>query len=120
MKVFILHKIGTVLSAHNFKSMREASRVLGCDHRQLARQVAGKKASTKTQFGTVVHIEARYDKTNHTPRSVREHTNQPQENTPLGLVEAGRGWGRVEQAVVKVTTAVKWVIGKFYKPRNVV
>ena len=120
MKVFVLHEIEGQLSAHNFKSMREAARVLGCDHRQLAKQLAKRKLGTKTKIGTVVHIEARYDKTNSTPRSVREHTHQPEENPTLGAMEIGRGWGRVEQAVVKVATAVKWVIGKFHKPRDVV
>jgi hypothetical protein len=120
MKIFILHEIDSRLHAHNFKSMREAARVLGCDHRQLAKQLAKRKLETKTNTGTVVHIEARYDKTNSTPRSVREYTHQPEENSALGAMEIGRGWGRVEQAVVKVTTAVKWVIGKFHKPRDVV
>lgn len=120
MKVFILHQIDSTLYAHTFKSMREASRVLGCDHRQLAKQLAGKTTITKTQTGKVFHIEARYDQTKHVTRSVREHPDRPQEDPAVGFVEAGRGWGRVEQAVVKVTTAVKWLVGKFYKPRNVV
>ena len=120
MKIFILHEVENYLHAHNFKSMREAARVLGCDHRQLAKQLAKRKLETKTNTGTVVHIEARYDKTNSTPRSVREHTHQPEENPALGAMAVGRGWGRVEQALVKVATAVKWVIGKFHKPRNVV
>jgi len=58
--------------------------------------------------------------TNSTRSSVREYPDQPQENLPLGFVAVSRGWGRVEQAVVKVTTAVKWVVSKFYKPNNVV
>jgi hypothetical protein len=60
------------------------------------------------------------EQANSTTGSIREHTNQPQENLPLGSLEVGRGWGRIEQAVVKVTTAVKWVVSKFHKPNNVV
>ena len=60
------------------------------------------------------------EQANSTRSSVREYPDQPQENLPLGFVEVSRGWGRIEQAVVKVTTAVKWVVSKFHKPNNVV
>ena len=60
------------------------------------------------------------EQANSTTGSIREHTNQPQENIPLGSLEVGRGWRRVEQAVVKIATAVKWVVSKFHKPNNVV
>jgi len=60
------------------------------------------------------------EQANSTTGSIREHTDKPQENLPLGSLEVGRGWRRVEQAVVKVTTAIKWVVSKFHKPNNVV
>ena len=41
------------------------------------------------------------EQANSTRSSVREHPDQPQKDLPLGFVEASRGWGRVEQAVVK-------------------
>jgi hypothetical protein len=61
-----------------------------------------------------------HEQTNSTGGSIREHPDKPQENIPLGSLEVGRGWRRIEQAVVKVTTAVKWVVSKFHKPNNVV
>jgi hypothetical protein len=103
----------------SYSSLREAGRVLDCDRKHLAQMAKGDRQQIDSPLGNIIKVEA-HEQANSTRSSVREHPDQPEENLPLGYVEAGRGWGRLEQAVVKVTTAVKWVVSKFYKPNNVV
>jgi hypothetical protein len=81
--------------------------------------VKGERKQTQSPLGNIIKVEA-HEQAHSTRSSVREYPDQPEENLPLGFVAASRGWGRVEQAVVKVTTAIKWVVGKFHKPNNMV
>lgn len=99
-----------------FDSMRNAADVLGCSARHLGQQLAGHREFTKTKIGKVIQIREHNEQTNSTPSSVRVDTDRPQEDTPLGVVAVSRGWGRVEQAMVKVAFAVQWVRGKLHKP----
>ena len=102
-----------------YSSLREAARVLNCDRKHLAEMAKGKRQNINSPLGNIIKVEA-HEQANSTSGSIREHPDQPQENLPLGSLEIGRGWGRVEQAVVKVTTAIKWVVSKFHKPNNMV
>ena len=102
-----------------YSSLREAARVLDCDRKHLAQMAKGTRKQTQSPLGNIIKVEA-HEQANSTGRPVREYPDQPEENLPLGAMEIGRGWRRVEQAVVKVTTAVKWVVSKFHKPNNVV
>ena len=102
-----------------YSSLREAARVLNCDRKHLAEMVKGTRQNINSPLGNIIKVEA-HEQANSTVGSIREHPDQPEENLPLGSMEIGRGWRRVEQAVVKVTTAVKWVVSKFHKPNNVV
>jgi hypothetical protein len=103
-----------------FESMRQAADVVGCSARQLGQQMAGHREFTKTKLGKVIQIRQHHEQANSPTSPVRVDPDRPQENTPLGFVAASRGWGRVEQALVKVTFAVQWVRSKFNKPRDVV
>ena len=103
----------------SYSSLREASRVLNCDRKHLAQMAKGTRKQIQSPLGNIIKVEA-HEQANSITGSIREHPDQPQENLPLGSLEIGRGWRRVEQAVVKVTTAVKWVISKFHKPNNMV
>lgn len=102
-----------------YSSLREAARVLDCDRKHLAQMAKGTRQNINSPLGNIIKVEA-HEQANSTSSSVREYPDQPEENLPLGAVEIGRGWGRVEQAVVKVTTAIKWVVSKFHKPNNMV
>ena len=102
-----------------YSSLREAARVLNCDRKHLAEMVKGTRQQINSPLGNIIKVEA-HEQANSISGSIREHPDQPQENLPLGFVEVSRGWRRVEQAVVKVTTAIKWVVSKFHKPNNVV
>jgi hypothetical protein len=102
-----------------YSSLREAARVLDCDRKHLAQMAKGERQKINSPLGNIIKVEA-HEQANSTRRSVREHPDQPKENLPLGAMEIGRGWGRLEQAVVKVTTAIKWVVSKFHKPNNMV
>jgi len=102
-----------------YSSLREAARVLDCDRKHLAQMAKGTRKQTQSPLGNIIKVEA-HEQANSTRSSVREYPDQPEENLPLGAMEIGRGWGRLEQAVVKVTTAIKWVVGKFHKPNNMV
>jgi hypothetical protein len=102
-----------------YSSLREAARVLDCDRKHLAQMAKGTRKQTQSPLGNIIKVEA-HEQANSTRRSVREYPDQPEENLPLGAMEIGRGWGRLEQAMVKVTTAIKWVVGKFHKPNNMV
>jgi hypothetical protein len=102
-----------------YSSLREAARVLNCDRKQLAQMAKGERQQINSPLGNIIKVEA-HEQANSITGSIREHPDQPQENIPLGSLEVGRGWRRVEQAVVKVTTAIKWVVGKFHKPNNMV
>ena len=102
-----------------YSSLREAARVLNCDRKHLAQMAKGERQQINSPLGNIIKVEA-HEQANSITGSIREHPDQPQENLPLGSLEIGRGWRRVEQAVVKVTTAVKWVISKFHKPNNMV
>ena len=102
-----------------YSSLREAARVLNCDRKHLAQMAKGERQQINSPLGNIIKVEA-HEQAISTRSSVREHPDQPEENLPLGAMEVGRGWRRVEQAVVKVTTAVKWVVSKFHKPNNVV
>jgi hypothetical protein len=103
----------------SYSSLREAARVLDCDRKHLALMVNGKRKQTQSPLGNIIKVEA-YEQANSTRSSVREYPDKLEENLSLGALEIGRGWRRIEQAVVKVTTAVKWVVGKFHKPNNMV
>lgn len=102
-----------------YSSLREAARVLGCDRKHLAQMAKGTRQQINSPLGNIIKVQA-HDQANSISSSIREHPDQPQENLPMGAMEIGRGWGRLEQAVVKVTTAIKWVISKFHKPNNMV
>lgn len=102
-----------------YSSLREAARVLNCDRKQLAQMAKGERQQINSPLGNIIKVEA-HEQANSIIGSIREHPDQPQENIPLGSLEIGRGWRRVEQAVVKITTAIKWVVGKFHKPNNMV
>jgi hypothetical protein len=115
VKIYLRHVSTPLL----YPSLREAARVLNCDRKHLAEMVKDKRKETDSPLGNIIKVEA-YEQANSTSGTVREYTDQPEENLPLGAVEIGRGWRRVEQAVVKVTTAVKWVVSKFHKPNNMV
>ena len=103
----------------SYSSLREAGRVLDCDRKHLAQMAKGERQQINSPLGNIIKVEA-HEQANSVRSSVREHPDQFEEDLPLGAMEIGRGWRRVEQAVVKVTTAVKWVVGKFHKPNNVV
>lgn len=103
----------------SYSSLREASRVLDCDRKQLAKMAKGERQQIQSPLGNIIKVEA-HEQANSITGSIREHPDQPEENLPLGSLEVGRGWRRVEQAVVKVTTAIKWVVRKFHKPNNMV
>ena len=103
----------------SYSSLREAARVLDCDRKHLALMAKGERKQTQSPLGNIIKVEA-HEQANSITGSIREHPDQPQENIPLGSLEIGRGWRRLEQAVVKVTTAVKWIISKFHKPNNMV
>ena len=102
-----------------YSSLREAARVLNCDRKHLAQMARGERQNINSPLGNIIKVEA-HEQANSISGSIREHPDQPQENLTLGSMEIGRGWRRVEQAVVKVTTAIKWVVSKFHKPNNVV
>jgi len=102
-----------------YSSLREAARVLNCDRKHLAEMAKGTRQQINSPLGNIIKVEA-HEQAVSTVSSIREHPDQPQENIPLGSLEIGRGWRRVEQAVVKVTTAIKWVVSKFHKPNNMV
>lgn len=103
----------------SYSSLREASRVLDCDRKHLALMAKGERKQTQSPLGNIIKVEA-HEQANSITGSIREHPHQPQENLPLGSLEVGRGWRRLEQAVVKITTAIKWVFSKFHKPNNMV
>lgn len=102
-----------------YSSLREAARVLDCDRKHLAQMAKGERQNINSPLGNIIKVEA-HEQANSTSSSVREYPDQPEENLPLGAMEIGRGWGRLEQAVVKVTTAIKWVVSKLHKPNNMV
>lgn len=103
-----------------FDSMRVAADVVGCSARHLGEQLAGRREFTKTEIGKVIQIREHHEQANSTSSTVRIHPHWPKEDTPLGVVAVSRGWGRVEQALVKVAFAVQWIRSKFNKPRDVV
>lgn len=103
-----------------FDSMRHAADVVGCSARHLGQQLAGQREFTKTEIGKVIQIREHHEQTNSPTSTVRVDPDRPKEDTPLGVVAASRGWGRVEQTLVKIAFAVKWIRGKFHKPRDVV
>lgn len=103
----------------SYSSLREAARVLNCDRKHLAQMAKGARKQIQSPLGNIIKVEA-HEQADSTRSSVREYPDQLEENLPLGAMEIGRGWGRVEQAVVKVTTAVKWIVSKLHKPNNMV
>ena len=103
----------------SYSSLREAARVLDCDRKHLAQMAKGTRKQIQSPIGNIIKVEA-HEQAHSTRSSVREYPDQLEENLPLGSMEIGRGWRRLEQAVVKITTAVKWVVGKFHKPNNMV
>jgi hypothetical protein len=104
-----------------FPSLRSAALVLGCNPRHLSDQLKGKRSETLSEVGTVIKIEAHHEhtETDSIACAIREHSPQPKKDPTLGLMEIGRGWGRVEQALEQITAAGKWIVRKFYKPKHV-
>ena len=93
--------------------------MLDCDRKHLALMAKGQRKQTQSPLGNIIKVEA-HEQANSTSSSIREHPNQFEKDLSLGSLEIGRGWRRLEQAVVKVTTAIKWVVSKFHKPNNMV
>lgn len=102
-----------------YSSLREAARVLDCDRKQLAQMVKGTRKQTQSPLGNIIKVEA-HEQARSTDSAIREYPHKFEEDLTLGAMEVGRGWRRIEQAVVKITTAVKWVVSKFHKPNNMV
>jgi hypothetical protein len=100
-----------VTSTH--ASIQAAAKELVCNPRRLSEQLKGKRKETETIAGKVTHIEAYDGKTDNTTSTVSKHTNHAQENPPVGTVAPCRGWARLEQAMVKITFAIKWFSRKF-------
>lgn len=103
----------------SYSSLREAARVLDCDRKHLALMAKGQRKQTQSPLGNIIKVEA-HEQANSIASSIREHPDQFEKDLPLGAMEIGRGWRRIEQAVVKITTAIKWVVRKFHKPNNMV
>lgn len=99
-----------------FDSMRMAADVLGCSARHLGQQLAGQREYTKTKIGKVTQIREHDEQANSTPSPIRVDPNQPQENTALGSLAFGGGWGWYKQAMVQAAAAVEWFRSKLYKP----
>jgi hypothetical protein len=104
-----------------FPSLRAAAAMLGCNSRHLSDQLKGKRSETLSEVGTVIKIEAHHEhtETDSIACAIREHTTRPKEDSTLGAMAIGRGWGRVEQAVEQIAAAGKWLVRKFYKPKHV-
>lgn len=116
MKIRVVEHI-TVLGAEvtsTHKSFQAAADELVCNPRHLSEQLRGKRKETETIAGKVTHIEAYDGKTDDTTSTVSKHTDNAQENSTVGAVAPCRGWTRLEQAVVKVTLAIKWLRSKFH------
>jgi hypothetical protein len=123
MRVRLLEEIDSLpydLDWAIYPSIAAAAKDLGCDARHLSAQLKGKRKETKTNAGKVTQIKVYNEQANSTTSTVPEHTDHAKENPAVGYVAPHRGWGRLEQAVVKATFAVQWVRSKFNKPKDVV
>ena len=99
-----------------YPSIKDAALSLGRAPRLLSHKMKHGGKDIETSRGTIISIEAIDGKTDNITSTIREHTDQPKENFPVGLVEICRSWGGFKQALGQIAAAIKRYISKFYKP----
>jgi len=107
-----------LITVEEFDSIKDAALHYGRAPRIFSRKLKGGE-DIPTLYGHIIKIEAIDGKTDDVTGIVREHTDQPEENIPLGAVEVRGGGGWFQQALGKAATAVHGQLRKFYQPRNV-
>ena len=105
-------------TVEEFDSIKDAALHYGRAPRILSRLLKG-GGGIPTLYGHIIKIEAIDGKTDDVTGTVREHTDQLEENIPLGVVEVRGGGGWFQQTLGKAATAVHGQFRKFYKPNNV-
>lgn len=116
MKILLtrISPVGPVI--HEYNSLRTAGKELECSERHLSDMLKGRREYIETPYGQITKVTTHDGKTFGTPSAIPEHTSHAQENSSLGTLALGRGWGRVEQALEQIARAVQWVVGKLNKP----
>ncbi len=106
-------KSGNCYSMIRFPSLTAAAAHCKRDRRILGYKMRHGGPDIKTNLGTIISIEAIDGKTNGATGTLREYPDKPEENFPLGSLEifGGRGW--IQQAMGKITAAIKWCLSKF-------
>lgn len=116
MKILLwrISPVGEVI--HEYSSLRKASQELECSERHLSDMLKLRREVIETPYGQITKVTTTDGKAYSTPRPIPEHPNNAQENTSVGVVAFGGGWGRIKQALEQVTGAVQRAVGKLHKP----
>ena len=116
MKICIVRVAQVGHVTHLYDTIKQGAAELECNPRHLSDMLKGRRECVETPYGTIVKVTTSDGQANSPSSSIREYTDKPQENPAVGVVATHRGWTRLEQALVKVTSAVQWVFGKLHKP----
>lgn len=116
MKILLtrISPVGAVI--HEYNSLREAGKELECSERHLSAMLKGQREYIETPYGQITKVTTHDGKTYGTASAVPEHTNHTQENSSVGVVAFGGGWGGIKQALEQAACAVQRALSKFYKP----
>ena len=100
---------------HLYGTIKAGAEELQCNPRHISEMLKGRRKHIETPYGPIVKVTTSNGQANSPTGSIREYTDQPKENTSLGAMATHRGWTRLEQTLVKITSAVQWVFGKLHK-----
>jgi hypothetical protein len=115
MKILLtrISPVGAVI--HEYNSLREAGKELECSERHLSDMLKLRRDIIETPYGSITKVTTYDGKAFGTPSAIQQHSTHPEENSSVGALALGRGWGRVKQALEQAAGAVQRVVSKFHK-----
>jgi hypothetical protein len=115
MKILLsrISPVGEVI--HEYPSLRTASKELECSERHLSDMLKQRRTFIETPYGQITKVTTHDGKTYGTPSAVPEHTAHAQENSTVGVVAFGGGWGGIKQALEQAASAIQRALSKLYK-----
>ena len=95
-----------------FPSIRNCAKEMEVDPRPISAILRGTLEMKQTPYGTIVKVEDANREADSAAGTVREYPAWSKEDSTVGPVAVHRGWGRVEQAMVKVAGYVQRLFGQ--------
>ena len=112
MKIAVTLQNSRGCNEYLFSSIRKCARDLEVDPRPISAILHGKLLFKETPYGTILKVEDASREADSATSPVREYSSWAKEDSTVGTVAVHRGWGRVEQTLVKVASYVQRLFGQ--------